>query len=396
VERAEKKLAEAESQPGSGKIPQATPESAGLLGQARAAAADPANPTSVLDSLANRLSGDAKTGLAQFRKTVGDATALRAIESTSTRGLDIKNFLATKGMTEAQLKAAEAEVVKAQVAAARARLIEAETVKDPALREAARAEQFKALTEILRKYGILRNAKVQKALLNRNLDGLISAIGEAIARTQLRAKPDYAGKSNFKLRSNLVVVREVPGYKSVSAWRNAEKARLSSQPNGPKGAELEKILSRKAARLFEKNGKVYESMGEMDIMMTEVVKGGKPRPVEVSEVKTGGEKASDARAQLNQASEGLSDIAAKKPGVYLYERTGHNQIGKDVSSEFDLSQLSTLKQSVYGLEGRQGYSSLGVTEESIAGLAASLIKSLPPKGQTPALPPPTKENEEED
>jgi hypothetical protein len=349
----------------------------------------------VLDALAKDLSGDAQSGLAKFRQSVGDQTAMRAIESTSSQGLDVKNFLTSKGMTEAAIKAAKADVVKARVAVARAKLIEAETIKDPAVRTKARAEQFKALIEILREHGILSDAKVQKGITSRNMDDLISAIGEAIARTTIRGRAKFAGKKNFKMSTNLAVVRDFPGYKSIAEWRAAEKARANAQPNPPEPKTLEKDLSRRAAKLFEKDGKVYEGIGEIDVMMIEEVKGGKPRPVELSEIKTGQEKASQASEQIDKSIGGLADIAAKKPGVYFFELVAKNKLGKDISSAYDLSQISTVDKSTFGLQGRQGFSdSLGISEESIIGLADSLIRSLPPSGQTPALPPTKKEDAE--
>lgn len=393
VARAETKLAEVEAQPGSGKTPRASTATANLLSEAKAAAADPANPASVLDALAKSLPSDAQTGLARLRKSAGDAHALKAVESQSARGLDIKHFLTEKGLSDAAAKAVAADVQKAKVALARAKLIEAETIKDPALRAAARAEQYKALTEVLKDLGILKDPKVESALNSRNLNALISAIGEAIARTKTQADPANKG---YKVLTNLAVAKELSGYKSIAEWRAAEKARARVDPGSEAAKKLEKDLSRGAARLFEKGGKVYDAIGEIDIMVTEPVKGGKPRPVEVSEVKTGGaDKPADAVRQLEQSTQGLGQIAAKEPGVRLFERTGHNEIGRDLTGEFDLSQLSSLRQTTYGLEGKAGFSkSLGVAEEVIVGLADSLIKSLPPKATQPSLPPQPKKEEE--
>jgi hypothetical protein len=394
VARAETQLAEAEAKPGSGKTPKATGETANLLNEAKTAAADPANPTSVLDTLAKSLSGEAQTGLATLRRIAGDAQALKAIESQAARGLDIKHFLTEKGLSEAAAKAVAADVQKAKVALARARLIEAETIKDPALREAVRAEQYKALTEVLKDLGILKDTKVQSALNSRNLNTLISAIGEAIARTKLQTK--YPASKGYKVLTNLAVAKELKGFKSIAEWRAAEKAKAKVDPSSEAAIRLEKQLSRQAARLFEKDGKVYDAIGEIDIMVTEPVKGGKPRPVEVSEVKTGGtDKAIEATKQIEQSTQGLGQIAANEPGVRLFERTGHNEIGKELTGDFDLSQLSSLKKTTYGLEGKTGFSeTLGVAEEVIVGLADSLIKSLPPKGTQPSLPPHPKKEEE--
>jgi hypothetical protein len=390
VARAETKLAEAEAQPGSGKTPKASTTTANLLNEAKANALDPANPTSVLDALAKSLSNEAQTGLARLRTKAGDAQALKAIESQSTRGLDIEHFLTEKGLSEASAKAARAEVEKARVALARAKLIEAETIKNPALREAARAEQYNVLIQVLKNLGILKDNKVQSALNNRNLNNLISAIGEAIGRTKLQTK--YPASKGYKVLTNIAVVKELKGFKRIAEWRATEKARAKVEPGSDAALKLEKQLSRKAAKLFEKDGKVFESIGEIDIMVTEFVKCGKSRPVEISEVKTGGtDTATQAVMQLEQSTQGLGQIAAKESGVRLFERPRHNEIGKDLTGEFDLSQLPSLKKTTLGLEGKTGFSeTLGIAEEVIVGLAESLIKSLPSKGPHPSLPPTTK------
>jgi hypothetical protein len=400
VERAQKNLTTAENQPGSGVTPKATAATANLLSQAKAAAPDPGNPTSVLDTLAGSLKTDAQKGLQQFRVGRGDANTMKALESETGRGMDLDHFLASKGMAEPAIQAAKADVAKARVAVARARLMEAETIKDPTLRQKARTEQFNALLKLLSDLGVLRNAKVQKSLTSRNLDGLISAIGEAIARKSLKANSKYAGNSSFKVHSNLAIVKEIRGFKSVAEWRAARKAQLIREGNikegTPESAKLEKELSRAAAKHFEQNGKLYEALGEIDMMMVETVKGGKPRPVELSEVKTGGgDKAGEAMAQLDAAQQTLMDLHAKKPDIYLFERVAHHEIGRNLSAEYDLSTIGTATKSTYGLQGKTGFSeSLGVNEETIIGLAQSLVDSLPPSGTTPSLPPVSKEGEE--
>lgn len=397
VERAQKNLASAESQPGSGVTPKATPATANLLSQAKSAAPDPGNPTSVLDTLARSLRPEAQKGLQQFRAGRGDANALKALESETGRGMDLDHFLASKGLAEPAAQAAKADVAKARVAVARARLIEAETIKDPTLRQKARTEQFNALLTMLSELGVLRNAKVQKALTGRNLDGLISAIGEAMARKSFKAKNKYAANKNVKVHSNLAIVKEIKGFKSVAEWRAARKAQLIREGNIQEGTtqanKLEKDLSRAAAKHFEQNGKLYEALGEIDMMMVETVKGGKPKPVELSEVKTGGgDKASEAMGQLDSAQNALTDLQAKKPDIYLFERVEHHKIGRDLSAEYDLSSIGAVAKSTYGLQGKAGFTdSLGVTEETIVSLAQSLVDSLPPAGTTPSLPPVSKD-----
>jgi hypothetical protein len=140
---------------------------------------------------------------------------------------------------------------------------------------------------------------------------------------------------------------------------------------------------------------VYDGIGEIDIVIVEEVKGGKPRSVELSEVKRGGDKSSKAGEQIDKSIAGMADIAARKSGVFLFELIAKNRLGKDVSNVYHLSGISTIHKFTFGLQGRDGFSdSLEISEEGITGLAESLIKNLPPSRQTPALPPTKKENAE--
>ncbi|MFT4163794.1 MAG: hypothetical protein QM650_00955 [Microlunatus sp.] len=400
VERAQKNLATAEAKPGSGVTPPASAATATLLSKAKAAAADPANPTSVLDTLAKSLKPEAQQGLRQFRGSTNDANVMRALESEAGRGMDLDHFLSSKGIAEPASKAAKADVAKAKVALARAKLIETDTIKDPTMRQKARTEQFNGLLKLLSDLGVLRNAKVQKALQGRSLDGLISSIGEAIARKNFKAKGAYAGKSNFKIHTNLALVKVIRGFKSVAEWRAARKAQLVQERNvrdgTPEAAKLEKELSRAAAKHFEQNGILYEALGEIDMMMVETVKGGKPRPVEISEVKTGrNDTGKGAMDQLNTAQRALADLHAKTPDVYMFERVAHHTIGRNLSAEYDLSTIGNVAKSTYGLQSKTGFTeSLGLTEETIIGLAQSLVDSLPPSGTIPSLPPVSKDDEE--
>ena len=99
--------------------------------------------------------------------------------------------------------------------------------------------------------------------------------------------------------------------------------------------------------------------------------------------------------QLDKSTIGLAKLAQKEPGVFLFERVGQNNLGKDLTAEFDLANLSDLKQSTFGLEGKSGFSDpLGITEATIIELAVSLVESLPPKGTTPSLPPTKDDNDD--
>ena len=218
VARAEAGVKAAEGEPGSGVQQPTTAEGAKILERA-------ARPTAsaTLDALADLLPDEAaKNGLKQLRGIKGgDMQALRALKAELAKGTDLARFLSEKAQTPEVRAKAQANLLQAKGKLARAKLIEAETIKDPALREAVRTEQLNAIQEILQKAGILNDPKIQNAIKGGNVSQLVGELGEAIQRTQMRAK--YPASQGYSVLSNVEVVQQVPGFDSIAKWQAAEK-----------------------------------------------------------------------------------------------------------------------------------------------------------------------------
>jgi hypothetical protein len=367
VARAETSLKTAETKPGSGVPKQAVGEATNLLNKA-------AKPTAsaTLDALADLLPADAKQGLSGMRSRLpSDLDVLRALQSELAKGNDLSRFLSEKAVTPEVRAKAQADLLEARAKLARAKLIEAETIKDPDLRRAVRTEQINNLKALLQQLGIINDPKVQRAIKAGDINELTGELGEAIQRTRLRSKYPPSGK--YTILSNIEIARLIPGFDSIAKWQAAEKAAgRSGDPGG----------------LYERNGQLWKSVGNADALVAEPGANGKFRPVEVEEAKTGrGDSATKAAQQVAKVTGGLADIAAGKTDVRIFDRVGKNQIGRDLTDQFDLSQLGSLKSSTRGPEGRGFQESLGYDEQILRLLAESLIKSLPPAAPQPALPP---------
>jgi hypothetical protein len=276
---------------------------------------------------------------------------------------------------------AQANLLQAKGKLARAKLIEAETIKDPALREAVRTEQLNAIQEILQKAGILNDPKIQNAIKGGNVSQLVGELGEAIQRTQMRAK--YPASQGYSVLSNVEVVQQVPGFDSIAKWQAAEKA--AGRTGDPGG-------------LYEKGGQLWKSLGNADSLVAKAGNGGKLQPVEIEEVKTGeNDSPTKASRQVAKVTTGLGQIAAGQKGIRIFDRVGKNEIGTDLTDKFDLSEITQVKTSTRGPEGRGFAQSLGFDTATLNLLAESLIKNLPP-ANLPTIPPlvsPREKKEEE-
>ncbi|MGY3036601.1 hypothetical protein ACVIIV_005771 [Bradyrhizobium sp. USDA 4354] len=417
VARAEAGVRAAEAEPGSGVAKSGGATAGELLSKAKSTSQG-TTPTQVLDALAKMLPESAQKGLAQFRAKAGDTAAYRAVEGQAARGGDLGRYLTEQGMTAEAKASAARDLAQAQLKLARAKLIQAETIKDPALRETVRAEQYEAIKSILKQAGALDGAEIKQALAARDPQALMralrkaiselgekvsshktqGALGEAVQRAQLRMR--YAGQKTVQFISSLQVVRVVGQYKSIRDWTKAEEARIRQEKPNITDAELNKEVSKTRVKLFEKDGAVWESLGEVDTMVAEPGANGKLKPLEITEVKAGSTKGgTDAARQLGKIVDLFGAIAGGDPNVRLYEQKGPQQLGKDLTSSFDLSQARSILQTTFGPEGRTGFSeSLGYTEADLKGVADSLLKNLPPEKPArvaPVTSPDPKEREPE-
>jgi hypothetical protein len=371
VVRAEAGFRAAAADPAAGVPKTATGTAKTLLSTAESNARG-TTATAVLDALEPSLDGAAKEGLSAMRDKAGDMNTYHALKGQTAKGLDIGHFLAEKAATPEAKALAQAKLLTAEAKVARAKLIETETIADPTLRKAARTAQMNDLVQRfktrLNEMGLLNDAKVKQAVQDHNLKDLTGALGEAMARQQLKAGLPNLGKA--RIVSNLAVLKEVPGYRTIADWQKATGA-----------------STRDAAKMFQGQGKIYESLGEIDSMVVEEIPNGKPRATLIEEVKTG---ATDGpQKALQQVTQkvipALQKIAAGDKGLKLFELIGKKALGSERTDAFDFS--GDIRAQTRGPSGKGFQESLGYDPEVLEATAESLIKDGLPPAAPQTIPP---------
>lgn len=363
VVRAEAGVALAASDPATGVPKPATGAGKTLLTDAKAGAN---GTTAVLDALEPKLDPNAQENLRAMRKRAGDTGTYEALENQSAKGNDIKHYLAEQSATKDAKAQAKLNLIKAEARLARSQLMEAETIADPKLREATRnahvTELVRTFKSRLQALGLLDKPNVQEAIQDHNLTDLKAALGEAIQRAQLKAGLTDPAKS--QVVSNLGVMKEVPGYKTIAEWKQATGA--------PKGT----------AMLFQGEGKIYESIGEIDAMVVEDPGGGKPRATYIEEVKSGSESPSDALKQVAKVLPALQEIAAGDKTIKVFELKGKKTLGPERTQTYDYS--GRIRGGTRGPEGKGFSESLGYDANVMHETAKLLIKDGLPLTPQPA------------
>ena len=356
VNRAEGRLAAAEAKPGSGAktIAETGPNP---VAEARTSAGAGPTPAQILDALAARLPEAARDGLKRFRASVADPDVLAAVEGSKAP----IRLLTEKAMTPEQLKAARAESTQAQFDLARAKLVAAETIKDPALRKTVRTEQAQAIRNILKEAGkwdtpefqdaflrgdiaavgrMLRQVveKVRAAAKNARSTETQGGIGEALQRSILRTQ--YAGRKGVTFLANLAVMKRLPGVDSIGDWARAERARIKATEPGISDKNLDARVQKDVKKLFEKDGHIYEAIGEIDTMVVERGPDGRLGILEMAEAKTGGSATpSKARGQLTDILAELRRIGQKDSTSQVFELQGKRGLGEDITPKLALDAL---------------------------------------------------------
>ncbi len=406
VKRAQTRLTAAEEKPGSGAkiIVEAGPNP---VAEARATAGTAATPAQILDALAARLPEAPQSGLKQFRAKVSDANVLAAVEGSRAP----IRLLTEKAMTTEQLAAARTESTMAQFELARAKLVAAETIKDPALRKTVRAEQAQTIKNILKSTGTWNTPEFQEALARADTNAVgrmlrqvwekhgrssetQGGIGESLARSILHAQ--YAGRKGIKFLTNLAVMRLLPGVKSIGEWARAERARIQQEPNVA-AKDVEARVQKGVDKLFEKDGQIYEALGEVDTMVVEVRPDGRLAILEMAEAKASASRGpTKAREQLTDVLTELRAIGDKTSTAQVFEMQGKRGLGEDVTGKLALDALQqSPAMRAFGPEGEQLWDvKLGYTEAEFKAMADSLVQNLPPDKPQTARPPAAPREEE--
>jgi hypothetical protein len=174
-------------------------------------------------------------------------------------------------------------------------------------------------------------------------------------------------------------VREVSGYKTIAEWKAA-------QPD-PAAADI--------GGLYEADGKLWKSVTEIDALVVEPGNGGKLKPIEMEQVKSGkGDTHSAASGQNTKAQAAMKQIADGAKDVQIYDRTGKNTLGKQRTGDFDLSGIDTVPTQTRGLAGKGfdktldfGTGDLNAAEGR--GILEDLVRLLLDDGVLPYWTPPT-------
>jgi hypothetical protein len=189
----------------------------------------------------------------------------------------------------------------------------------------------------------------------------------------------YAPRKGVRVLSNLALLRKVGQVRSIREWVAAEEARLRKADPKISPEALNKEVAKTRVKLFEKDNTVYEAVGEVDTMVVEPNPNGLLRPLEVAEGKAGGAgQHSEATQQLSDVVAEFEKIAGGQSDVQIFEMTGKRQLGRNITSTFDLSKSADIARTTFGPEGRGFNASLGFTEGELRGVAESLLKNLPP------------------
>lgn len=328
------RVAELEGRPGSKVNLPANPADARLLEAARAAAGPTAPAGHVLDELHHRMSPDQQRALEAFRRKMGDAPALRAIESTVTRQ-DLAQFLSEKLLSNPERVRVQTEIATARAELARARMAELGIAGDGLMQSKVR-EDASALLHGLALDGSVDGSRVADAVRRWDVREIVGDLGEAIGRAQLHA--DAANAPGRSVLSNIELVTRVSGFRTIREWQQAQRAR--GQPDNPKG-------------LYEADGKLWRSITELDNLVVERTARGALRPVLIDQVKTGvDDRPVDAAKQNTKALDALKALAAGSPDIAVYDRVGKNTLGAQRGGEFDLSHLDDLTLKTRGLPGK--------------------------------------------
>jgi hypothetical protein len=367
--RAEAKVEAAGTRPGSGRVQPAQAEARKVLDVARARAKS-THPTQVLDALKHDLPVAAQRGLAHLRARLKDAGALARLEAVLLKGgKDLGSFLSHEGVPQPEVAAARSALLKAQQELARLRMIEMKALWDPTLRKVARADMRKYFVQVLRSLKVNPDwARIRELIRTRDVSGLVGEMGEAMQRTLLADR--YPASGGYRLFANVEIVREVKGFKRIADWQAAERAAgRKGEPGG----------------LYETGGKLWKSITEVDVLIARKGTGGKWRPVELEQMKTGDQHIR-AQEQNTSALNAMQEIASGSKEVRLFDRTSKNKLGKELTSQFDLSALQNVNTATRGLQGKGFDRDIPFLRETLQEVATGLVEhGLPPT--PPTLPP---------
>ncbi|MDT5267907.1 MAG: hypothetical protein QOH49_93 [Acidobacteriota bacterium] len=279
------------------------------------AATEEASAQQWYDDLSKTLSKEGLKKLAAIRKGQGTAKATRAF----VEGRGGEDFIEGRTAAKVVSDPAQAALIKA-------------LENDPAFLSRARVQQAK----------LMANKAVAADIIRSEL---------AAETTLRRAQAAYAGKPGIQIYEGVKVLREQPGFKTAAEYKAAN-------PNyrGP---------------VYERGGKVYKPVTDIDLLVTEKPASGPETMLEMGEIKSGAlDTPGGAKGQIDNAKAAMNDLANGDTTIRL-ELTD----GTDVTGRFDPNSAATAKTVTTGpASSKTGWTqSLGITPEDLAAIAAAII-----------------------
>ena len=230
--------------------------------------------------------------------------------------------------------------------------------------------------------------KVRTAARNARSTETQGAIGESLQRSILRTQ--YAGRAGVQFRSNLAVMKQLPGVRTIADWAQAEQARIRAEEPTISSRDLNARVQKGFGKLFEKDGHLYEAIGEVDTMVVEPGPDGRLHILEMAEAKTGRTaRPSKAAEQLTDVLTELRQIGDKTSTAQVFELQGKRGLGQDITRQLALDALQQEPaMRTFGPDGNKPWDvTLGYTEAEFKAMAESLLRNLPPDKLPTARPP---------
>ena len=206
----------------------------------------------------------------------------------------------------------------------------------------------------------LARSKVREAAAIVKEDAAVDVIRSQMAAeiALRRVKADYAGQNNIQVYEDVQILREQPGFKTVEEFKAANPGK-----RGP---------------VYQRGGKVYRPVTDMDILVTEKDPlGGPEKILERDEIKSGAnDTPSGAGEQLDNAKAALKQLAAGDKGIRI-----EFSDGTDATSRFDPASGDASKSATVGpLSEKTGWAkTLGVSAEELLPLAQAILAKLKAK-----------------
>ena len=167
--------------------------------------------------------------------------------------------------------------------------------------------------------------------------------------------------------------------------------RVSAIPPGHPTKDLESRVRRGVAKIFQKDGHLYEAIGEVDTMVVEMRPDGRFGILEMAEATAGGQASpGSAREQLTDVLAELRRIGDKTSTAQVFEMQGKRGLGEDITRKLAVDALQQEPAiQTFGPTGDKAWDViLGYTDADFRAMAESLVRNLP-LGKPPTARPPT-------